>query len=129
MWWIIYPVVINIVDNNYTTAINFSEWRACESFPLWSRSIHNYYFEREKRNGELRVEGWSNMMHGSTISLRSTQSETYPQDLSSCTPTFSHNLSLADLYLIISCRHIVYCGTVQYFRLEHDAGIRFLYAA
>lgn len=24
MWWIIYPVVINIVDNNYTTAINFS---------------------------------------------------------------------------------------------------------
>lgn len=24
MWWIIYPIVINIVDNNYTTAINFS---------------------------------------------------------------------------------------------------------
>lgn len=45
------------------------------------------------------------------------------------TLTFSHNLSLADLYLVMSCRHIVDRSTVQYFRLEHDAGIRFLYAA
>lgn len=48
---------------------------------------------------------------------------------SSCTPTFSYNLSLADLYLVMICWHLVDRRTVQYFWLEHDAWIRFIYAA